>query len=96
MTLGDREMRAVIGPNGDSKTTMSDISTGKTRPDTGDVLFDNGRIDFTRRNEVSFANSGVGRKFQRPSVFENHTVAGNILLALASVRSLSPPICRAQ
>ncbi|MBX6367244.1 MAG: urea ABC transporter ATP-binding protein UrtD [Rhodospirillales bacterium] len=79
------EMRAIIGPNGAGKTTMMDVVTGKTRPDTGEVLFD-GAIDLTREDEASIAQLGIGRKFQKPTVFENHTVADNLLLALAGRR----------
>jgi urea transport system ATP-binding protein len=80
------EMRAIIGPNGAGKTTMMDIITGKTRPDSGDVLFDAGRIDLTHLDEASIANLGIGRKFQKPTVFESHTVYDNIMLALSGPR----------
>jgi urea transport system ATP-binding protein len=80
------EMRAIIGPNGAGKTTMMDIITGKTRPDSGDVLFDGGRIDLTKLDEADIANLGIGRKFQKPTVFESHTVADNVLLALSGPR----------
>jgi urea transport system ATP-binding protein len=79
-------MRAIIGPNGAGKTTMMDIITGKTRADEGDVLFDNGRIDLTRFDEAAIAELGIGRKFQKPTVFESHTVADNVLLALKGKR----------
>lgn len=79
------EMRAIIGPNGAGKTTMMDVITGKTRPDKGEVLFD-GAIDLTREDEAAIAELGIGRKFQKPTVFENHTVADNLLLALAGRR----------
>jgi urea transport system ATP-binding protein len=74
------ELRAVIGPNGAGKTTMMDVVTGRTRPDSGTVQF-NGGIDLTRLDEAAIANLGVGRKFQRPTVFENHTVFDNLELA---------------
>ena len=80
------EMRAIIGPNGAGKTTMMDIVTGKTRPDEGDVLFDGGKYDLTRLDETAIAELGIGRKFQKPTVFESHTVADNILLALKGPR----------
>jgi urea transport system ATP-binding protein len=80
------EMRAIIGPNGAGKTTMMDIVTGKTRPDAGQVLFDGGRVDLTTLDEAEIAEIGIGRKFQKPTVFESHTVADNILLALAGPR----------
>jgi urea transport system ATP-binding protein len=79
------EMRAIIGPNGAGKTTMMDVITGKTRPDNGDVYFD-GRQDLTRLDETQIAELGIGRKFQKPTVFGMHTVEDNILLALRSDR----------
>jgi urea transport system ATP-binding protein len=79
------EMRAIIGPNGAGKTTMMDVVTGKTRPDTGDVIFD-GIHDLTKLDESEIAELGIGRKFQKPTVFEMHTVEDNILLALKSDR----------
>src|SRR5919198_3730805 len=78
------EMRAIIGPNGAGKTTMMDVITGKTRPDTGDVLFD--AKDLTRLDETEIALLGIGRKFQKPTVFDSHTVDDNILLALKGDR----------
>jgi len=86
LTIAPREMRAIIGPNGAGKTTMMDIVTGKTRPDKGDVLFDGGRHDLTRLDEAAIAELGIGRKFQRPTVFESHSVADNVLLALEGPR----------
>jgi len=80
------EMRAIIGPNGAGKTTMMDIVTGKTRPDEGDVLFDGGAHDLTTLDEAEIAELGIGRKFQKPTVFESHTVADNVLLALKGPR----------
>jgi urea transport system ATP-binding protein len=80
------EMRAIIGPNGAGKTTMMDIVTGKTRPDEGDVLFDGGTVDLTAQDEAAIAELGIGRKFQKPTVFEEHTVADNVLLALKGRR----------
>jgi urea transport system ATP-binding protein len=79
------EMRAIIGPNGAGKTTMMDVITGKTRPDKGQVLF-RGTIDLTRQDEAAIAELGIGRKFQKPSVFENHTVFENLELALKADR----------
>jgi urea transport system ATP-binding protein len=81
------EMRAIIGPNGAGKTTMMDIITGKTRPDEGEVLFDAGKYDLTKLDETAIAELGIGRKFQKPTVFESHTVADNILLALKGPRT---------
>ena len=81
LTLEPGEMRAVIGPNGAGKTTMMDIITGKTKPDEGTVLFD-GVTDLTRLDETRIAELGIGRKFQKPTVFESQTVQDNLLLAL--------------
>ena len=79
------EMRAVIGPNGAGKTTMMDVITGKTRPDEGKVVF--GRdTDLTKMDEPAIAALGIGRKFQKPTVFEPHSVWDNLLLALAGDR----------
>ena len=80
-------MRAIIGPNGAGKTTMMDVITGKTRPDEGDVYFD-GRHNLLQLDETEIAQLGVGRKFQKPTVFENHTVADNILLAAKAPREV--------
>jgi urea transport system ATP-binding protein len=85
LTVEPCEMRAIIGPNGAGKTTMMDIITGKTRPDQGDVFF-NGRQDLTRLDETQIAELGIGRKFQKPTVFDMHTVEDNILLALKNDR----------
>ena len=79
------EMRAIIGPNGAGKTTMMDVVTGKTRPDAGDIYFD-GTVDLTRLDEAAIATLGIGRKFQKPTVFESHTVWDNLELALAGGR----------
>ena len=87
LVLAPGEMRAIIGPNGAGKTTMMDVITGKTRPDEGDVLFD-GRHDLTRLDEAEIASLGIGRKFQKPTVFENHTVEDNLLLATKAPRSV--------
>jgi len=87
LTLGKGEMRAIIGPNGAGKTTMMDIITGKTRPDAGEVYFD-GEHDLTKLDEADIANLGIGRKFQKPTVFEMHTVEDNIALSLKGKRSV--------
>jgi urea transport system ATP-binding protein len=86
LTLEPGEMRAIIGPNGAGKTTMMDVITGKTRPDEGDVYF-GGTTDLTTLDEAAIAELGIGRKFQKPTVFESHTVEDNILLALKASRS---------
>ena len=79
------ELRAIIGPNGAGKTTMMDVVTGKIRPDDGDVFFQ-GDIDLTKLDEARIANLGIGRKFQKPTVFETQTVFENLELALAGNR----------
>jgi len=84
-TLEHGEMRAIIGPNGAGKTTMMDVVTGKTRPDMGDAVFD-GAHDLTKLDETEIAELGIGRKFQKPTVFDMHTVEDNIRLALKSDR----------
>ncbi len=86
LVIAPGEMRAIIGPNGAGKTTMMDIITGKTRPDKGDVLFDGGSVDLTTLDEADIAELGIGRKFQKPTVFEQHTIADNMLLALKGPR----------
>jgi urea transport system ATP-binding protein len=88
LELAPGEMRAIIGPNGAGKTTMMDIITGRTRPDVGEVLFDRGTIDLTTKDEAAIAQLGIGRKFQKPTVFENHTVEDNVLLALKADRTV--------
>ena len=85
LTVEPGEMRAIIGPNGAGKTTMMDVITGKTRPDTGDVYFD-GAFDLTTLDETQIAELGIGRKFQKPTVFEMHTVEDNLRLALKGER----------
>jgi urea transport system ATP-binding protein len=79
------EMRAIIGPNGAGKTTMMDVVTGKTRPDDGDAVFD-GTYDLTSLDETEIAELGIGRRFQKPTVFESHTVEDNLRLALKADR----------
>jgi urea transport system ATP-binding protein len=74
------ELRCVIGPNGAGKTTMMDVVTGKTRPDAGSAFFGQ-TLDLTRLTEPEIARAGIGRKFQKPTVFENHTVFENLELA---------------
>jgi urea transport system ATP-binding protein len=85
LAVENGEMRAIIGPNGAGKTTMMDVITGKTRPNAGDVLF-GGLSDLTKLDETQIAELGIGRKFQKPTVFEMHTVEDNILLALKADR----------
>ena len=85
--MGTSELRAVIGPNGAGKTTMMDIITGKTRPDEGTVRFGDFGTDLTKMSESAIAQAGIGRKFQRPTVFERQTVHENLRLALKNPRS---------
>src|SRR6266705_3078927 len=85
LTVQPGEMRAIGGPNGAGKTTMMDVITGKTRPDKGDVYFD-GAHDLTALDETQIAELGIGRKFQKPNVFEMHTVEDNLRLALRGER----------
>jgi urea transport system ATP-binding protein len=87
LALEAGEMRAIIGPNGAGKTTMMDIITGKTRPDSGQVFFDHGRVDLTKHDEADIATMGIGRKFQKPTVFESHTIEDNIMLAMKGNRA---------
>jgi urea transport system ATP-binding protein len=75
------ELRCIIGPNGAGKTTMMDVITGKTRPNSGTVFFGQS-IDLTKMTEYEIAHAGIGRKFQRPTVFEHHTVFENLELAM--------------
>ena len=85
LVVEEGELRTIIGPNGAGKTTMMDVVTGKTRPDAGEVFF-RGSEDLTRLDESDIANLGIGRKFQRPTVFENLSVVENLELALAGTR----------
>ena len=91
LVLDKGEMRAIIGPNGAGKTTMMDIITGKTRPDVGEVFFD-GQIDLTRHDEADIAMMGIGRKFQKPTVFESHTIEDNLVISLNGPRSIFPAL----
>lgn len=85
--IGNAELRAIIGPNGAGKTTFMDIVTGKTRPDSGIVTFGERSIPLIGMNESRIAREGIGRKFQRPTVFEDQTVEANLILALKANRS---------
>ncbi|MEM9432960.1 MAG: urea ABC transporter ATP-binding protein UrtD [Pseudomonadota bacterium] len=84
--IGDAEMRAIIGPNGAGKTTFMDIVTGKTRPDEGRVLWGEKSRSLLKMSESQIARAGVGRKFQRPTVFEAQTVRENLAMALENKR----------
>ncbi|MEM7445951.1 MAG: ATP-binding cassette domain-containing protein, partial [Pseudomonadota bacterium] len=85
LVIEEGEMRAIIGPNGAGKTTLMDVVTGKTRPDEGIVAFHQ-TTDLTKLDEAEIANLGIGRKFQKPTVFESHTVWNNVALALKAPR----------
>lgn len=84
--IGPAEMRAIIGPNGAGKTTFMDIVTGKTRPDEGRVLWGEKSQSLLRMSESQIARAGIGRKFQRPTVFEAQTVRENLAMALKNPR----------
>ncbi|MFQ3789742.1 urea ABC transporter ATP-binding protein UrtD [Halomonas sp. A29] len=91
LTIDDGELRCIIGPNGAGKTTMMDIITGKTRPDTGKVWFGS-RHDLLSMNEPEIASLGIGRKFQKPTVFEALTVFENLELAMAADKRILPTL----
>ena len=86
-SINAAELRAVIGPNGAGKTTFMDIVTGKTRPDTGEVLWGATSKSLLKLSEAQIAREGIGRKFQRPTVFEDQSVADNLVMALKADRS---------
>lgn len=86
IAIGEPELRAVIGPNGAGKTTFMDIVTGKTRPDEGKVLWGEKSIDLVRMSESQIAKAGIGRKFQKPTVFEDQSVRANLAMALKNKR----------
>jgi urea transport system ATP-binding protein len=81
LDIDNGELRCIIGPNGAGKTTMMDVITGKTRPDSGTVFFGQ-TIDLTKLTEAEIAHAGIGRKFQKPTVFEQHSVFENLELAM--------------
>jgi urea transport system ATP-binding protein len=85
------ELRCIIGPNGAGKTTMMDVITGKTRPDAGEAHFGNAN-DLTRLSEPQIARAGIGRKFQKPTVFKNHTVFENLEVALKTDKRVLPTL----
>ena len=89
LDIAPGELRCIIGPNGAGKTTMMDIITGKTRPDEGTVFFGS-TIDLLRYNEPQIAQMGIGRKFQKPTVFEQLTVFENLELALKTDKRVRP------
>ena len=85
-SIGPAELRAIIGPNGAGKSTFMDIVTGKARPDQGSVTFGERSLSLLKLSEAQIARAGVGRKFQRPTVFEDQSVAENLMLALRAAR----------
>jgi urea transport system ATP-binding protein len=89
--IGAGELRCLIGPNGAGKTTLMDVITGKTRPDTGSVFFGQ-TIDLLKMDEAAIAEAGIGRKFQKPSVFEALTVFENLELALKADKRTWPSL----
>ncbi len=87
LSISAGELRCIIGPNGAGKTTMMDVITGKTRPDAGRAFFGS-TIDLLRMRENDIASIGVGRKFQKPTVFEQLSVFENLELALKADRGV--------
>lgn len=85
--IGYHELRAIIGPNGAGKTTFMDIITGKTRPDSGNVIWGEDNISLLRYSTSTIAQFGIARKFQKPTVFEQQSVLENLQLALDNNRS---------
>ncbi len=88
LTLEKGELRCIIGPNGAGKTTLMDCITGKTKPDSGSVYLESRLNDLTKLSEVQIAQLGIGRKFQRPTVFQGHTVYENCELALKAKKGV--------
>ena len=86
MQIGQPELRAVIGPNGAGKTTFMDIITGKTKPDEGTIIFGENNLSLIGKSESEIARLGIGRKFQKPTVFEAQTVRENLAMALQNPR----------
>ncbi|HCR96337.1 MAG: urea ABC transporter ATP-binding protein UrtD [Halomonas sp.] len=91
LTIDDGELRCIIGPNGAGKTTMMDIITGKTRPTEGSVWFGS-RHNLLNMNEPEIASLGIGRKFQKPTVFEVLSVFENLELAMAADKRIFPTL----
>lgn len=88
LSLEPGELRCIIGPNGAGKTTLLDVITGKTRPTAGSVYMHGQSIELTARSEHEIARLGIGRKFQRPTVFPGHTVLENLELSLAAPKGV--------
>lgn len=85
--IDEGELRCIIGPNGAGKTTMMDVITGKTRPDKGTIFFGQNH-DLSKMTEYEISHAGIGRKFQKPTVFLNHTVFENLELALKAEKNV--------
>jgi urea transport system ATP-binding protein len=86
-TIANKELRAIIGPNGAGKTTFMDIVTGKTKPDSGTVLWGDRNISLLRMNEAQIVELGISRKFQKPTLIESQSVFENLLLSLKKPRN---------
>ena len=80
-TIGYNELQAIIGPNGAGKTTFMDIITGQTKPDSGNILWGEKSTNLIKKNETEIALLGIGRKFQKPTVFENKSLIQNLILS---------------
>ena len=80
-TIGYNELQAIIGPNGAGKTTFMDIITGQTKPDSGNILWGEKSTNLNKKNETEIALLGIGRKFQKPTVFENKSLIENLILS---------------
>ncbi len=89
--INDGELRCLIGANGAGKTTLMDCITGKTRPDSGTAYFGQ-TINLLDKSEAEIAELGIGRKFQKPSVFENHSVYENLELAFKMDKAVIPTL----
>jgi urea transport system ATP-binding protein len=86
--LDEGELRTVIGPNGAGKTTFLDLITGRTKPDMGSLKWDDGQHDLLKMSEYEIYRLGIGRKFQTPTVYNDHTVTENLILSLAGSRGI--------
>jgi urea transport system ATP-binding protein len=86
--LDEGELRTVIGPNGAGKTTFLDLITGRTKPDIGSLKWDDGQHDLLKMSEYEIYRLGIGRKFQTPTVYNDHTVTENLILSLAGSRGI--------
>ena len=85
--IGYNELQAIIGPNGAGKTTFMDIITGQTKPDSGSILWGEKSIDLIKKTESDIALLGIGRKFQKPTVFENKSIINNLIISQKNNRN---------